>query len=391
MTSSPSILVGGFLAFFFLNLLNSSYSIVLELIKTDLALTYTMSGALMSSYFVGYTIGQVPWGLLADRVGSRRVIALSVLGTAASTLVFSVASSFWHAILARFLSGLLGAGVFVPCVRLVSDWFTSTQRGTALGLLSIGGSVGLMAASWILPSYSLQLGWRGTMAATGLLGLVSVAAIWGTLKDKTRVKSPPGRRSVFIDVVRTRSFWLIAAIQFVRLGANYAYIAWLPLTLREEYGLDLVTAGVVYSLFNLAGMITNPVGGVISDRVGEPLVLLTTFSALSVFTYLFIALKSQGLMYLWVIAMGGAINLLRSPSFAILPKLYGVENTGRISGLQNTFASAGALCLPFLLGYFVDATASYFAGWILLATTFISASLLMLVLRVSDAAQTSQA
>ncbi len=391
MTRSPSILVGGCLAFFFLNLLNSSYSIVLELIKTDLALTYTMSGALMSSYFVGYTIGQVPWGLLADRVGSRRVIAISILGTATSTLVFSVASNFWHAIVARFLAGLLGAGVFVPCVRLVSDWFTSTQRGTALGLFSIGGSTGLIAASWVLPSCSLQLGWRGTMVATGLLGLVSVAVIWGALKDKTGAKRPLSSRSALIDVFRTRSFWLIAGVQFVRLGANYAYIAWLPLTLREEYGLDLVTAGAVFSLFNLAGMITNPVGGVISDRVGEPLVLLTTFSALSVFTYLFIALKSQVLMYFWVIAMGGAINLLRSPSFAILPKLYGVENMGRISGLQNTFASAGALCLPFLLGYFVDATASYFAGWILLAIAFILASTLMLVLRVSDAARTAQA
>jgi len=363
--------------------LNSSYSIVLELIKTDLALTYTMSGALMSSYFVGYTIGQMPWGLLADRVGSRRVIAISILGTAASTLVFSAASGFWHAILARFFSGLLGAGVFVPCVRLVSDWFPSNRRGTALGLLSVGGSLGLIASSWVIPSCSLQLGWRGTMAATGLLGLVSVAAIWRTLKDKTAAKRPPERRGDIVAVFRTRSFWVLACVQFVRLGANYAYIAWLPLTLREEYGLGLVAAGAVFSLFNLAGMITNPVGGIVSDRVGEPLVLLTTFSALSVFTYLFIELKSQALMYLWVIAMGGSINFIRSPSFAILPTLYGVENAGRISGIHNTFASAGAFCLPLLLGYIVDATASYFAGWILLSIAFISAAILMLVLRVS--------
>lgn len=122
-----SIIVGGFLAFFFLNVLKSSYSTVLELIKTELSLTYTMSGALMSSYFVGYTVGQIPWGILADRFGSRRIIAASIFGTAAFTPFFSVASGFWQAIVARFLSGLLGAGVFVPVVRLVSDWFPAAR------------------------------------------------------------------------------------------------------------------------------------------------------------------------------------------------------------------------------------------------------------------------
>ena len=82
------IVLGGFLAFFFLNVLNSSYSTVLEMIKSDLALTYSMSGALMSSYFVGYLIGQIPWGILADRFGSRRIIAASIGGAAASTIVF---------------------------------------------------------------------------------------------------------------------------------------------------------------------------------------------------------------------------------------------------------------------------------------------------------------
>jgi nitrate/nitrite transporter NarK len=337
----------------------------------------------MSSYFVGYTIGQIPWGLLADRFGSRRVIATSIFGSASSTLFFSVASGFWQAIVARFFSGLLGAGVFVPGVRLVSDWFTSDRRGTALGLLSVGGSLGLITSSWVIPASSAYLGWRGTMTVIGILGLASVAVIWRALKDRAVEKAPRGSRSDFVGVFRTRNFWIMACVQFVRLGSNYTFIAWLPLMLREEYGLSLVAAGAVYSLFNLAGMISNPVGGIVSDRIGEPVVLLTTFSALSVFTYLFIGLKSQIFMYLIIIAMGGCINFLRSPSFAILPKLYGVERAGRISGIHNTFASAGALCLPLLLGYIVDATSSYFAGWILLSIIFLLASILMLVVKVS--------
>ena len=383
---SSQIVVGGVLAFFSLNVLNSSYSTVLELIKGELALTYTMSGALMSSYFVGYTIGQIPWGFLADRYGSRRVMAASILGIASSTLLFSAASGFWQAIAARLFSGLLGAGVFVPGVRLVSDWFASDRRGTALGLLSVGGSMGLIVSSWVVPLASISLGWRGTLAAAGAMGVVASALIFMTLRDRN---SPRGQGRVendISDVLGTRGFWVVAFVQFIRLGSNYAFIAWLPLLLREEFGLSLVAAGAVYSLFNLAGMISNPVGGIVSDRVGERGTLMAAFAVLGAFTYLFIGLGPGALMYASVIAMGWCINFIRSPSFAIIPKMYGVERAGRISGVQNTFASAGALCIPLVLGYVRDTTSSYWGGWTLLSVLLLSASAVTLTLKTNSEA-----
>jgi len=383
---SSQIVVGGVLAFFSLNVLNSSYSTVLELIKGELALTYTMSGALMSSYFVGYTIGQIPWGFLADRYGSRRVMAASILGIASSTLLFSAASGFWQAIVARLFSGLLGAGVFVPGVRLVSDWFASDRRGTALGLLSVGGSMGLIVSSWVVPLASITLGWRGTLAAAGAMGVVASALIFMTLRDRN---SPRGQGRVendISDVLGTRGFWVVAFVQFIRLGSNYAFIAWLPLLLREEFGLSLVAAGAVYSLFNLAGMISNPVGGIVSDRVGERGTLMAAFAVLGAFTYLFIGLGPGALIYTSVIAMGWCINFIRSPSFAIIPKMYGVERAGRISGVQNTFASAGALCIPLVLGYVRDTTSSYWGGWTLLSVLLLSASAVTLTLKTTSEA-----
>lgn len=70
LVRNSRILLGGFLAFFFLNILNSSYSTVMALIKEGLSLSYTMSGALMSGYFVGtrwgrYLGGSWPTGTAA--------------------------------------------------------------------------------------------------------------------------------------------------------------------------------------------------------------------------------------------------------------------------------------------------------------------------------------
>ncbi len=376
------VLAGGFLAFFSLNILNTSYSIVMALIKADLNLTYTMSGALTSVYFVGYAIGQVPWGGLADRIGSKRVMVASILGIAVSTILFGFAQGFWQAALARLVSGLLGAGVFVPGVRLVSGWFPPEERGTALGIFSIGASVGLISSSTLSPYIATLIGWRATIMGIGLLGLTLTAVMWVTLKDN-EAEERTGGDGDLRDVLTDRSFWALGAIQMARLGANYVFIAWLPLLLQEEFGMSLIAAGAAFSLFNIAGMVANPLGGIISDRLGEKIVLLVSFAVLAVSSFAFTLVKGGLPMYLVILVMGWFINFVRSPSFALIPRLYGVERAGRVSGLQNTFASIGALVLPFLIGYIRDTTDSYWAGWIALALILGAVAVSALFLRTA--------
>ena len=354
----------------------------MALIKADLDLTYTMSGSITSVYFVGYAIGQVPWGSLADRIGSRRVMVANILGIAVSTILFGFAQGFWQAALARLVAGLLGAGVFVPGVRLVSGWFPPEERGTALGILSIGGSVGLISSSTLSPYIATIIGWRGTIMGIGLLGLTLTAVLWVTLKDNEADERAGGDGDLR-DVLADRSFWALGVIQMARLGANYVFIAWLPLLLREEFGMSLVAAGTTFSLFNITGMISNPIGGIISDRLGEKSVLLVSFAALAAASFAFTLVEGGLPMYAVILVIGWFINFVRSPSFALIPRLYGVERAGRVSGVQNAFASIGALVLPFLIGYIRDTTASYWAGWIALSLILGAVSVSALFLRTS--------
>jgi len=356
------IIVGGFLALAALNLMNSAYSNVLETIKAEMGLSYTQSGALMSAYFVGYMLGQIPWGMLADSRGSRPTITLSVLGVSASTMLFGLSRTVAFAMASRFLSGLLGAGIFVPSVRLVSAWFNSEERGTALGVLNIGGSVGLVAASWAVPLISLDAGWRLTIRSAGAIGVAAGAAVWFLLRDR----DDPNNRGLNLSSLpfRDRDFWLLAFTQFIRLGSYYTLIAWLPLVLKEEYGLSIVATSGALSLFNLAGMLANPLGGVVSDRVGKRSVLMASFALLGL-DVLFFAGRLTGLwVYLAVLVLGWFINFVRSPSFTIISDVFGTEAAGSISGVHNTFASLGALVLPYTLGFIKDYTLSYRLGWL---------------------------
>ncbi|MBD3173103.1 MFS transporter [Candidatus Bathyarchaeota archaeon] len=81
----------------------------------------------------------------------------------------------------------MGAGVFVPGVKLVSSWFNSEERGTALGLLNIGGSVGMIIAGWYVPLLCVGNGWRASLRIMGIFGVLSSICIFYLLRDRTIV------------------------------------------------------------------------------------------------------------------------------------------------------------------------------------------------------------
>lgn len=357
----PDILLGGFLALATLSIMKSAYSIVLDSIKNDLSLTYTQTGSLMSVYFVGYGLGQIPWGMLADKRGSRAIMSLSVLGVSFSTILFGFSNTFEMALITRLFAGLLGAGIFVPSVRLISGWFKTEERGTALGILNIGGSMGMIIASWVTPFISLGLGWRLSIEMLGLTGIIIAGILWFLLKDNDK-NSNISEKTKGLPFTDYR-FWILAFSQFIRLGSYYTYIAWLPLVLKEDYGFNILATSTALSFFNLAGMFANPVGGFLSDKFGEKPILTGSYAFLGLLLLGLTRLSQNLFVYAVIFLIGWFINFVRSPAFTIIPRIFGTNSAGSISGIHNTFASFGALVLPFTLGYVKDYTLSYSIGW----------------------------
>jgi ACS family glucarate transporter-like MFS transporter len=374
------VLVGGFLAFFIFNMVDSSFATLLALIKEEFFLTYTASGLLMASYWLGFTLGPIPSGYLSDKIGYKYVITTCILGIALSTVLFGMANSIWLVFLARFLSGLLSAGIFVPLVSLVSKWFSPGFRGTALGILTMGGSLSHIAFAWISPYTALHLGWRLSIVAFGIVSVISTILIWSLLMDPdTEVSSSKPLQDIS-SILHRIDFWILGIVQFFRLGSNYTFGVWLPLILKEEFGLSLIAAGAMSSIFSFSAMISNPVGGLVSDRIGETVVMITSFTILGLVTIAFNYVKVGYALILLIISLGCFVNFLRSPIYTLIPRLYGVEISGRITGIHSTFGSIGALLLPLFLGYVRDATSSYRMGWTALALLLISNAFLVLFL-----------
>lgn len=206
--------------------------------------------------------------------------------------------------------------------------------------------------------------------------------VWLSLKDGSR--SSAVSRIAVVSAMKRGSFWVLAIAQFIRLGSYYTFLAWLPLLLKEDYGFDLILVGTAMSLFNFAGMVSNPVGGILADFIGEKKVLAASFILLSINIYTLTVLPGGTWILIASFLLGWLINFVRSPAFTIIPRLFGAETAGSLSGFHNTFASLGALTLPLTLGIIRDSTASYDIGWFSLSTLMLLGTGLIAIIRIPE-------
>jgi nitrate/nitrite transporter NarK len=96
-------------------------------------------------------------------------------------------------------------------------------------------------------------------------------------------------------------------------------------------------------------------------------VISLSYALLIPFYLLFALSNALPTLFPVILLLGLLTNIQRSPSFAMLPHLYGLEVYGRVLGFQNTFAAVGAFVFPLLLGYLRDATSVFEVGWMTLA------------------------
>src|SRR5262245_21018965 len=104
-----------------------------SIVRTDLRLSKGDMGAVLSSFFWGYALFQIPSGWLTDRWGTRRLLSVLALIWSLTTAATPLASGFMSLITLRFIGGSAQAGVFSCATRTISFWFPSTERGMTSG------------------------------------------------------------------------------------------------------------------------------------------------------------------------------------------------------------------------------------------------------------------
>ncbi len=349
-----------FLAYFVVYFHRVCPAVIAQDMQSDFRAGGWLLGLLGSAYFYAYGLMQIPTGLLTDSWGPRRTMTVSFLVAAAGTLLMGLAPNLGLAVLGRVLVGVGVATVFVSNYKLLAEWFGAREYVIVGALFQTTGGLGALSAEVPLAWLSDQVGWRWSLAAVGLLTLVTAGLILAVVRDRPQSLGwPPLREPAprpadehiglvegMARVVRTPGAWLLGAWVFCATGVAFALGAlWGGPYLMDVHGLSKAAAGGVLSMFAVCLIVGSPVVGWAANRFGRKpvlvvcsLVLIAALGILLVFSTRLPLAALYGVFFL--ICLGGAsVGPIQA---AMSKEMFPVAMAGTAVGMVNLFPFLGA-------------------------------------------------
>lgn len=251
----------------------ANYSAVLPLVIADLGFSGTEAGIVYSAYFVGYVIAILPAGIIVDRRSARRLIGFTAVGTGVFSVAFAVLTTgVITGSVFRLLAGACFAGVYVPGIRLLTDWFEAADRGRAIGIYVGVLSLGSGGAYPLTAGVASISDWRFALAATSSLAL---PAGWAVLRLASDYPGTVGRKVSFDLSMFTERRYLYVTTAYAGhnwelFGVQNWIVAFLVATPAvAATGSPTVTAGLLAGTLVVLGAPGNAIGGWLSDRLGR--------------------------------------------------------------------------------------------------------------------------
>ena len=310
----------------------------------DLGLTQV--GLAIAAANGGSVFTLLGWGLLADRVGERAVLAVGLAGCGAGLLAAAYAPSFAVLVLALTLAGASGASVNAASGRAVMTWFGRDQRGFALGIRQTALPLGGLIAALVLPPVAAAGGVRA-----GLLALAAgcfAAAIAGA----SGLREAPHGDDELKEIgspVRDPRIWRLSIGSAFVLAAQISILSFLILFLHEERGLSTAAAAGIFAVIQALGAALRVVSGRWSDRVQRRIAPLRRLAlGLTATLAAAAALLSAPLAVLLpVFVAAGALSLSwNGLSFTAAAELAGRARAGAALGFQQTALAITSAAAP---------------------------------------------
>ena len=315
-------------------------------LQREYDLDLTEVGLAIAAANAGSVFTLLAWGLLADRVGERVVLAAGLAGCGAGLLVAAFAPSFAVLVVALTLGGAAGASVNAASGRAVMSWFRREERGFALGIRQTALPIGGLLAALLLPPIEAAGGVRA--------GLIALAAgcLLAALAGASGLREAPHEEGELTDIghpVRDPRMWQLSVGSALVLAAQISILSFLILFLHGERGLSTAAAAGVFAVIQALGAGARIVVGRWSDEIRARIAPLRKLAVgLTVTLAAAAALLSAPLPVLIpVFVAAGALSLSwNGLSFTAAAELAGRRRAGAALGFQQTALAITSAIAP---------------------------------------------
>ncbi|WP_301108304.1 YbfB/YjiJ family MFS transporter [Sporosarcina sp.] len=334
-----------------------SYGILMPFMKENLQMSYKQAGMLATTISIGYLLMVIFVGLLATKYGAKKLV---VFGTGLVTFglfMLAAVGSYGLTLTAMFLLGIGTAFTYTPLITILVGWFPR-KRGMLIGFLVSGMGLGTLISSALIPFFTTwfgDLGWRYLWFSYGILSIVSIIIAVAILRDPPvpLLKKEQQKRTFWTRVYLNKR---VLRVAFIYGLVGFAYLV--PQSFLFSYilevGLTKFQAGQIMAVCGVMSILSGPLWGGVSDRIGRKSALLSTLGIgavsliLPVLFPVYLGLIAS--QFLWGMTIVGMLSLCQALSTEQVHPTYAPVALGYVT----FFFAAGQLLGPGIGGWLID-------------------------------------
>ena len=370
---------------------NYAFGLFVEPLESTFGWSRTAISASLSFTAVGALASPII-GRLMDRHGARPVLVVSLVLMGVSFLVRPAMTDLWHWYGLSFLQFIGISGITaLPAGRLVAIWFPASQ-GRIMGITVAGINVGGIMIPFIVNLTLGASGWQAAYVAMGVIAvaLAALALLFvrehpPELQDGSSGQSQEAGSSLsglpLSAATRTRSFYAIVGA--LALG-NFGHAGVFPQLIPHftELGVPATWAAITVTVMAVAGLISKPTFGYLSERMTARRAMMLTLSGQCVGSVLLVISPT----FAWVglpifgVSMGAHSALMP----LLVQESFGPRYFGSIMGTVTTFTLVPFGLAPLIAGRTFDVTQSYTLAYLGFAALFVIAAAGLTQMRIRD-------
>lgn len=339
-------------------------------------------GMFVTAFYVGYVLSNFVCGFATDRVGGRVALSASLVSLAVATYAFSYTPTLAVGLVLQALMGLTAGADYAAGVKLVTTWFDKRERGRAVGLLMSASSVAVIATNAILPTLVETYGWRTSYRLLGVIAVFLAVVCALVLRDRARSGDTAplaerdsrgtrqhGKVRADMRALMTRNFVLLALAGCGAFWGTLGFTAWAIPLMVKAHQIAPVQAGYVLAVAGIAGLVSKPTIGWLSDAFGARRKMLAIVS-LVFFCAVLLAFGQLDSLSAFRVAAPfiGVGAFVYSPLLVTMAaEQAGLAKAGSAAGVANAVWQLGSALSPALVGLVFQAHHSFPLAFAVLA------------------------
>lgn len=357
------------------------------LLSKDLLISHFQTGLLFTAPIVMIALSAIPAGIIADRVGIKKVIGIGAIIALVGVLLRGVASGYPDALAFSLIFGLGMGLTFSNLPKLARSCSMPDQTLLVMGILNafgVLGGVGIGLAITVPLLYPLTNSFHGVFYFWSIPLLVATILWW------TLVREPPCPHGEDVtentsyaeikETMKNKVLWLLAFLLFLHNFFFYTWSGWVPTYLLGK-GLSLGYAGLMTSAMLWVGVPTVILVPMLFRGADIPRKLFVWVPSV-VFAFLAAVILYAGQFSLWfVMIIAGVVNILRFNTLLTLPvEIMPKEHAGTASGVVVSIGYMGAVVGPIVAGQILDISGSLQSVFLILIVISVITTLFALLI-----------